>query len=155
MRSGHAPAANADSRLQPSAISNHAPPVIASEVVRRIRPHPGLAAIVGRRVAVGEIRDRGTRILQGSGNTDATCLHFEVIADTAQSAEVTLTLDFDDDGEADWEQTLPESDWETYELWVEAPLDREGIIFGVEKRGSGRAVLAQLNVTEDHACEGR
>lgn len=73
----------------------------------------------------------------------------------SRSAKLTLTLDFDGDGEPESEQILPESDWESYELWVEPPADREGIVFGVEKQGRGRAVLAQLNVTEDHSCEGR
>jgi len=97
-------------------------------------------------------RDKGTRISQDSGDTDAVCLHIEVIADTAASAELTLTLDFDDDGSPDWARTLPESDWERYDLWVVPPADREGLVIGAEKRGAGRAVLAQLEVSGNDPC---
>lgn len=97
-------------------------------------------------------RDKGTQISQFTDDPSLRCLHIEVIADTTSSARMTLALDFDDDGQIEWEKTLPASDWKTLELWVNAPAEHEGVRVIARKEGSGRAVLAQLHVSDDDTC---
>ena len=96
--------------------------------------------------------DRSTQISQFADDPSIRCLHFIVIADTGTSADMTLALDFDDDGEIEWEVTLPASDWETREFWANAPDEHEGVRIIARKDGTGRAVLAQLRVDDDGTC---
>jgi hypothetical protein len=91
-----------------------------------------------------------TQISQATDDS-ASCLHFEVIADVDADARLTLAVDFDDDGELEWEERVPTSRWKTHELWVNTP-EHEGFRVIVRKEGAGRAVLAQLSISDDGTC---
>lgn len=74
----------------------------------------------------------------------APCVRFELVADIAEDASVTLQMDLFGDGEIDYERQLPTSSWAPLVYVVHMPLRYQGILFRLAKTGGGRAVLAQI-----------
>ena len=76
---------------------------------------------------------------------DGACIHFELVANVDDDAEVELGLDVHGDGSLDRRERLPASKWKplSYNLAIKAPFD--GIRFELSKRGSGRAVLGRIH----------
>ena len=74
----------------------------------------------------------------------APCVRFELVADIAEDAAVTLEMDLYADGEVDYERQLPTSDWAPLIYLAKMPGHYQGILFRLRKTGGGRAVLAQI-----------
>lgn len=85
-----------------------------------------------------------------------SCLRFELIADVEETAEVTLQLDLDNDGAIEHEQRIPTSNWEQLSYLIDMPTTYRGILFRLHKRGSGRAILAEVAALSESSseCEG-
>ncbi len=85
----------------------------------------------------------------------APCVRFELVADIAEDATVTLGMDLLGDGELDYERQLPTSSWAPLVYLVRMPTRYQGIVFRLEKTG-GHAVLAQMRArtVEVEACGG-
>jgi hypothetical protein len=85
---------------------------------------------------------------------DGTCIRFEMLADVEETAEVTLELDIWSDGTVEHVERVPTSHWKkvSFLLAVKAPYD--GIRFRLQKRGPGRAVLADIGAQTATGCPG-
>lgn len=88
-------------------------------------------------------------------SVDADCLRFELVANVDATAEVMLKIDVFGDGQVEREERIPAVRWEpvVFTLPIEAPY--AGIRFELAKRGTGTAVVAQIEATTAHGeCEG-
>lgn len=95
---------------------------------------------------------RVTAISQVVKGSTYTCLEFSVIADVAAEAQVYLEVDFGADGTAELEQQIAAVGFRVQKTQVTAPANYTGIKFTLAKRGSGRAVLAQMDVKSVTTC---
>jgi hypothetical protein len=75
---------------------------------------------------------------------DGTCIAFDVVADVAADAQVTLQLDAFDDGSVEYTERFPTASWRKLSYRVRFEDGYQGLRFRVTKRG-GRAVLANLS----------
>jgi hypothetical protein len=87
---------------------------------------------------------------------DTTCIDFSLVASVAETATVRLQMDFlaDNDGDVDYEQIIPTSDWAPLHYLVTTPSGFWKIRFILRKDGPGRAVLAQIRATASNNCKG-
>ncbi len=93
-----------------------------------------------------------TAISQVVKGTTYKCLEFSVIADVAAEAQVYLQVDFGADGTAEYEQQIAAVGFRVQKTQITAPAHYTGIKFTLAKRGSGRAVLAQMDVKSVTTC---
>ncbi len=98
-------------------------------------------------------------VLSQRTNVDSSiagCVRFELVADIAETATVTLEMDVFADGAAEYERQLPTSDWAPLTYVVVMPARYQGLLFRLHKSGGGRAVLGQIRArTVDVAeCSG-
>jgi hypothetical protein len=82
----------------------------------------------------------------------APCLLFDTIADVAPEADVSILIDFNDDGIPDDEQQVAVLRWKSVPFSVRAPVAYENVRVSVIKRGEGRAVLALMRVVSQSNC---
>jgi hypothetical protein len=87
-----------------------------------------------------------------SSAAGVSCFSFSMIADIAASARVFVELDFLDDGQIDFSQRMPASDWERRTFNITAPTWYQGVRFIVRKDGPGHVVLAELRAQSSDAC---
>lgn len=92
-----------------------------------------------------------TQLLEGEQGI-STCLLFDTIADVAPEAQMSVVLDFNDDGVPDVTQQIPVLPWKSVPIVVRTPLAYRGLRVSVVKRGTGRAVLAQMRVAPQANC---
>lgn len=97
---------------------------------------------------------KGAVLSQLSSHDPVDCIAFEVIADVSASADVWLEMDFLDDGSSEYAQLVPESHFAKLRYLVKAPTWYDKLRFILRKRGTGRAVLAQIRATESDECAG-
>jgi hypothetical protein len=86
---------------------------------------------------------------------DGTCIKFDLVANVEDTAEVYLNVDIQSDGTLEMHERLPTSNWKplTFEIYVSGLYD--GIRFELTKRGSGKAVLANIEANLDGSnCVG-
>jgi hypothetical protein len=86
---------------------------------------------------------------------DTTCIRFELVANVDENAEVRLNVDVYGDGSVELSERLPTARWKplSFKIPIRAPY--QGVRFELTKRGSGKAVLAQLQAeTATGECEG-
>jgi len=76
--------------------------------------------------------------------SDGTCVRFTLVADVAEEAEVRLQMDVFGDGSFETDERIPTSDWRKLTYLVRMPADYSGVRFRLTKRGTGRAVLANI-----------
>jgi hypothetical protein len=81
----------------------------------------------------------------------APCLLFDTIADVVPEADVSILIDFNDDG-VDEEQQVSVLRWKSVPFPVRAPVAYESVRVSVIKRGEGRAVLALMRVVSQSNC---
>lgn len=86
--------------------------------------------------------------------SDGTCVRFTLVADVAEDAEVRLQMDVFGDGSAETDERIPTSDWRKLTYLVRMPDDYSGVRFRLAKRGTGRAVLANIGaeIAGDAEC---
>ncbi len=120
----------------------------------------------------GEIRkaptwhknDTGVELLDSSAASHVTaisqvvagatykCLEFSVIADVAAEAQVYVEVDFGADGTAEYKQQIAAVGFRVQKTQITAPARYTGMKLTLSKRGSGRAVLAQMDVKSVTTC---
>ncbi|HEU0034782.1 MAG TPA: hypothetical protein VFQ53_29360 [Kofleriaceae bacterium] len=85
---------------------------------------------------------------------DGNCIRFALVANVDESAEVFLDVDVEGDGTVEQHERIPTSHWKplTFHIYVKPPYD--GIRFELNKRGTGSAVLAQIQAELSDQCEG-
>jgi hypothetical protein len=71
-------------------------------------------------------------------------VRFTLVADVAEDAEVRLQMDVFGDGSVETDERIPTSDWRRLTYLVRMPADYSGVRFRLTKRGTGRAVLANI-----------
>jgi hypothetical protein len=64
--------------------------------------------------------DTGTEISQVTQESEATCLVFKTVADIDPAAQMTLLVDFDNDGTIDFQGPLGATDWHQVEAHIAA-----------------------------------
>jgi len=96
----------------------------------------------------------GSEISQRIEHSSTPCYLFDTIADVDTLARLTLYIDFDDDGIAEFQQQLPEVGWKSVTYAYPAPEGYQSVRFIVRKEGAGRAVLAQFRVEGRGPCPG-
>jgi hypothetical protein len=96
--------------------------------------------------------DPGTEISQKTQENSAKCLLFKTVADIDPSAQMTLLVDFDNDGTIDFQAPLGATDWHLVQAEISAPPVYKGITFRLKKEGSGTTVLAEMQVLSTTGC---
>ena len=91
--------------------------------------------------AISQVVDKSTK-----------CLAFTTIADVEASAQVTVGIDFDDDGTIDHEQPIAATGFREVKTLVTAPVRYASFRVIVTKKGQGRAVLAQMRIQSAGGC---
>lgn len=103
-----------------------------------------------------ELVEKSTVISQEvTPNAPNGCLKFSIIADVTAEAEVDLEFDFFSDGALDHSQPIPGVHWQTQELLVKLPdTAYSGLTLKLDKKGTGRAVFAELSADFTEDCHG-
>ena len=108
-------------------------------------------------------KDRGVELLGDDAaiaqltpvnSGDGTCIRFDLVANIDEGAEARLGIDVFGDGTVELSERMPTARWQplSYKISIAAPYS--GVRFELSKRGSGRAVFAQIAATIDTGCEG-
>ena len=116
-----------------------------------------------RRAATWHSADSGVELLGSDSavqqltpvtSNDGLCIRFDLVANVDEDAEVSLEIDVYGDGSVERSERIPTSRWKplSYRLRFAAPYD--GIRFELAKRGTGTAVLAQIEAELADDCEG-
>lgn len=90
----------------------------------------------------------GTRISLLSEAGPIKCLQMSVHVDADPEAALSLLLDFNDDGQIEYEHEVPAGDWKWSFFRLTPPVDYRSVRYIVSKQGAGRAVLDQVKVQE-------
>ena len=87
---------------------------------------------------------------------DGHCVRVTMVADVEESAEVRLAVDVFADGSVESDERIPTSDWRKLTYLLRMPEGYDGVRFRLSKRGSGRAVLANIGaeIADDELCTG-
>jgi hypothetical protein len=96
---------------------------------------------------------QGTQLSQAIAPSFQRCLLFDVIAEVDPAAQLTLQLDFNDDGVVDVDYQIVAAHWRSVAPLFPVPLDYFGVRVRVVKKGAGKAVLAQLRVVPTDECQ--
>lgn len=96
--------------------------------------------------------DRGTQISQVTPENQAPCLLFTTTADIDPSAQMSLLVDFDNDGTIDFQGPIGATQWRKVQTEITAPPRYDGITFHILKQGTGTAVLAEMRVVSTTGC---
>ncbi|MGE0547260.1 MAG: hypothetical protein AB7O24_26950 [Kofleriaceae bacterium] len=85
---------------------------------------------------------------------DGTCIRFSMVSDVDETAAVFLDIDVHRDGTVERTERIPTSHWKpvSFLIAIDPPFD--WIRFELAKRGSGRAVLAQIEAVVSDECNG-
>ena len=116
-----------------------------------------------RRAPTWHPKDYGVELLDSTDATHITaisqivdktptCLEFTTVADVAAEAQVSIGVDFDNDGTFEYEQPIAATGFTAQKTQITAPLTYTNIRFVIMKKGSGRAVLAQMDVRSKTDC---
>lgn len=81
------------------------------------------------------------------------CLLLDTVADVAPEADVSILLDFNDDGFVEKQQAISAVRWRSVQFPVRTPVAYQGLRVSVVKRGKGRAVLALMRIVRQSQCE--
>lgn len=100
---------------------------------------PGVA-LVGDDVAITQLSPE-----QGFG---VDCVQLDVVADIDADTQVSLEMDFEDDGDTDAVRVFPASRWEPIEYIEHASEPFHRVRFRIHKKGPGRAAFAQIEAIE-------
>jgi hypothetical protein len=76
------------------------------------------------------------------------CVRFELIANVAAAANVSVSLDFDDDGTVEYSDSLPAAEWTLLTYQHRVPPAASRLRIRIDKQAPGRAALARLDLTE-------
>jgi len=79
---------------------------------------------------------------------DADCFEFALVAKINRGVRVYLELDFLADGNVEFSQQLPQSDWERRTFKVTAPEWYQKVRFTIRKDGPGTAIVAEISAVD-------
>jgi hypothetical protein len=96
--------------------------------------------------------DTPTQISQRSDENEARCLLFTTVADIDPSAQMSVQVDFDDDGTVDATEPLGATQWHKVQAEITAPQAYDGIRFAILKEGTGTAILAEMRIQSTTGC---
>jgi hypothetical protein len=85
---------------------------------------------------------------------DVTCLHFNLLADVDDAANVILELDYDSDGVPDQMQAISAGRWTPIKYRLPTPTYFHGVTISIRKGGPGHAALAQIQASKASDCAG-
>ncbi|MDB4946753.1 MAG: hypothetical protein JWP97_6287 [Labilithrix sp.] len=108
-------------------------------------------------------KDLGVELLDGTAPSFTTaisqvavqnpkCLQFSVVGDVAPEAQVSVQVDFDNDGLVEYEQQIAAVGFREQRTQITAPPYYANIKFTIIKKGTGKAVLAQMDVRSVDTC---
>lgn len=98
----------------------------------------------------------GTQISQLSRATvPGSCIRFDMIADVEPRAELSLQVDFHDDGVIDVAQAVPAARWQDTSFLIHTPGSYTKVRYIFRKAGEGRALLAQVWADLEGGCTER
>lgn len=83
----------------------------------------------------------------------AKCLLFTSVANVDPVAQMTVEIDFNDDGSTDYVWPVPSAAWREVQTLITAPPAYSGFKITVRKAGSGHAVLAQMRLQSVDECD--
>ena len=95
-----------------------------------------------------------TQITQVTNEGQAKCILFTTTADIDPAAQMSLLVDFNNDGTIDSRQPLGSTQWHRLRFELTAPRSYKGVTFHVRKEGTGTAVLAELRIQSTSDCSG-
>jgi hypothetical protein len=96
---------------------------------------------------------QGTQLSQAISPSIQRCLLFDVIAEVDPAAQLTLQLDFNEDGVIDLDYQIVAAHWRSVAPLFPVPRDYFGVRISVLKKGVGKAVLAQLRIEPTDECQ--
>jgi hypothetical protein len=94
----------------------------------------------------------GTQIMQVTEEQQAPCILFTSLGDIAPDAQMSVSVDFDNDGTIDYTAPLGTANWKEVQTEITAPPSYHGITFYVTKSGTGTAVLAEMRIQSTTGC---
>jgi hypothetical protein len=87
-------------------------------------------------------------------SSDGACLEFDLIANVDELAQVDLNVDVFGDGSVEHTEHIPTSNWKPLAFLLPIQGVYGGIRFELAKKGSGRAVLANIGAKIVKDCGG-
>src|SRR5690242_18268486 len=93
-----------------------------------------------------------TQLNSITNSSSDRCFDFTMVAKLDASTKLFLELDFLDDGDVEFSQRIPASNWDRRTFLITPPTWYEGVRFTVRKEGSGFAALAQLSAKGGYEC---
>ncbi len=93
-----------------------------------------------------------TAISQATTESSAKCILFTSVANIDPAAGMTLAVDFDSDGSAEYTAPLGSAQWSRVQTEITAPAAYQGITFTIRKAGTGTAILAEVRIQETTGC---
>jgi len=93
-----------------------------------------------------------TQISQATTESSATCILFTSVANIDPAADMTLAVDFNNDGSFESTTPLGATQWQKVETEITAPAAYQGITFVLRKGGTGTAVLAEMRIQSSTGC---
>ncbi len=88
------------------------------------------------------------------GSDPPECFQFDLLVQKDDDAELSLVMDFEDDGTDEYKQPIPAGDWSPVQFAIKPPTSYSAVRFKVEKKGSGGAVLARIRIRAGGKCLG-
>jgi hypothetical protein len=95
---------------------------------------------------------KGTQISQVTQENQATCILFTSVGDIDPGAQMSVGVDFNNDGTIDQNVTLGSTTWHEVQAQITAPPAYDGITFYVTKAGTGTAILAEMRIQSVTGC---
>jgi hypothetical protein len=99
------------------------------------------------------LTEPGTRLTRREAGSFASCIDIALVGEVEDSADLTLELDFNDDGSIEYSGELPASRWDRRHIQIHGPAGERVVRSYLEKKGTGRASLAVVE-SRAVACEG-
>ena len=96
--------------------------------------------------------DTPTQISQVTTESSATCILFTSVANIDPAADMTIGVDFNNDGSVEFTGQLGATQWQQVQTEITAPAAYQGITFVLRKGGSGTAVLAEMRIQSSTGC---
>jgi hypothetical protein len=94
----------------------------------------------------------GTEISQVTTESAASCIVFTTVGDIDGTAQMTIAVDFNNDGSIDNTLTIGSGYWQADTVFITAPPSYDGITFYIKKGGTGTAILAEMRIQSSTGC---
>ncbi len=87
-------------------------------------------------------------------SSDGSCIKFSLVTNVEEAAEVFLDVDLEADGTVERSERIPTAKWQPVSFLLAMKPPYDGIRFEIRKRGTGTAVLAQIDAETSTECGG-